>query len=328
MFVIRSKMTCPYCYSRNVSRILYGLHCMDILSKIYRLLHRSVLRGCIICADSSSHHCNRCGEEFGLENAEWRRYDDKEEQERRKAKHLSNALIMEVIALIDDDMWFDLERDLDWEVSDLKDVIIHPDVDVIKSNALLMKIISLSVNNSSDNRHRIYWETSKYGDIISQLNMGVIHINDEDISQNLAEELNRYCKALEQGNEIAQYILGKMYIKDRDVPENTSKGLELLKKSAENGCHAAMVDLAMLYTVGNEVSQDFGKALRLCFEAGLYGNADALYIIGALFQVGGYGVPRDYKKALQFYKEAITLKKREAVINPEYLLNHKVYHKE
>lgn len=61
-----TEVVCPYCGSRNIADIMYGMPVFD--AKLRRKLDEGkvALGGCEIEFDCPmpSHHCNDCGEEF------------------------------------------------------------------------------------------------------------------------------------------------------------------------------------------------------------------------------------------------------------------------
>ncbi len=61
-----TEVVCPYCGSRNIANIMYGMPVFD--AELRRELDEGTvaLGGCVIEIDRPmpTHHCNDCGEEF------------------------------------------------------------------------------------------------------------------------------------------------------------------------------------------------------------------------------------------------------------------------
>jgi DNA-directed RNA polymerase subunit RPC12/RpoP len=56
---------CPYCNSKNVGKILYGMPMFTKKLEKEMASGKIKLGGCCIIDDSPLYHCNDCGKEWG-----------------------------------------------------------------------------------------------------------------------------------------------------------------------------------------------------------------------------------------------------------------------
>lgn len=81
----------------------------------------------------------------------------------------------------------------------------------------------------------------------------------------------------------------------------------------------AAANLCNLYFYGNGVPRDFDKARELCEVAAGLDNANALTMLGEMYQ-SGTGLPQDRAKALDYYRKASALGHLHAQYSLGYVL--------
>lgn len=57
-------MICPFCESKNIAEILYGMPCMDEELKKDIEEGNIYLGGCCFSGEEPLYHCNDCGKDF------------------------------------------------------------------------------------------------------------------------------------------------------------------------------------------------------------------------------------------------------------------------
>ncbi|MEK7760113.1 MAG: tetratricopeptide repeat protein [Nitrospirota bacterium] len=86
-------------------------------------------------------------------------------------------------------------------------------------------------------------------------------------------------------------------------PSNTSTAD--LQKKATQGVAEAQTNLGLLYYYGRGVPRDYKKAREWFEKAAAQGDADAQYNLGVLYDFGK-GVPQDFSTARHWYEQAAT----------------------
>jgi TPR repeat protein len=82
-----------------------------------------------------------------------------------------------------------------------------------------------------------------------------------------------------------------------------AKAYKEFKPLAEQGNADAQYILGAMYSEGQGVPQDYVEAMRWYRKAAEQGDAHAQYILGAMYDEGE-GVPQDYTEALKWYRRA------------------------
>src|SRR5262245_51857043 len=78
----------------------------------------------------------------------------------------------------------------------------------------------------------------------------------------------------------------------------------LLEPLAKSGHAKATTYLAELYLHGHGVPSDPARAVELLEQAVIWGDGTAAWNLGAIYQSGGYGVPRNPSLARRFMQRA------------------------
>ena len=132
----------------------------------------------------------------------------------------------------------------------------------------------------------------------------------KDTDPNKAIEYLR--RAAEKGHPLAQNDLGASYqLKNANKygllsDERTSYFWKL--KAAESGVPTAEVSIGWEYMTANSaVSIDYSEAMKWNVAAFEHGDGEGAANIGMLYEKG-WGVPRDYTKAAEWYRKAIPMR--------------------
>lgn len=123
-----------------------------------------------------------------------------------------------------------------------------------------------------------YSKAAEQGDTWSQNRLGEMYQNGHGVTQDIVEAVKWYRMAAEQGNAEAQCNLGYLYIRWRDTPtvtEDIEEGVKWFIKSADQGNPNGQCALALAYRLGYGVKRDFIKALQLFEQAAAQGNKRA-----------------------------------------------------
>jgi S1-C subfamily serine protease len=99
--------------------------------------------------------------------------------------------------------------------------------------------------------------TPDQGDATAQKNLGVLHLNGQGVTQNLAAAASWFRKAAEKGNVDAQTSLGHMYDKGQGVPQDYAAAASWFRKAADQGDATAQYGLGFMYFNGQGVEQDY-----------------------------------------------------------------------
>ncbi|CAO3632385.1 unnamed protein product [Mucor hiemalis] len=116
-----------------------------------------------------------------------------------------------------------------------------------------------------------------------------------------------FVKASEKGCHLAQYFIGEIYQKGGyGIEQNYKTAREYYLKAAEKDHTPSQYCLGMQSFRGQGADINYLEALtwfEKTLKSGFY--EDTHYTVGFIYQIGGYGVETDYKKAIFFFGKAI-----------------------
>ena len=138
----------------------------------------------------------------------------------------------------------------------------------------------------------------------AQSNLGHLYENGLGVAINLSEAVRWDRLAAEQGNTYRQTRLGYRFENGLGVPRNDSLAAQWYARSAAAGDKAGQEWLALMYIDGRGVARNYKEAEKWLSLAAEQGSAWALRNIGWLYTNGGDGLPRDYVKAVDFFRKA------------------------
>ncbi|WP_314393351.1 SEL1-like repeat protein [Leptotrichia shahii] len=141
------------------------------------------------------------------------------------------------------------------------------------------------------------------GDVLAALNVAYSLPKNSDERNRICFELfENILKLSEDGDIFAQNELGDMYLYGYGIKEDEEEGMKWLKKSAKAGNWGTMHKLGnKYYNQGNygEAVEWYRKSFDKGFDWDGYNLANCYY--------NGYGVPKNYLKALKLYREVYDL---------------------
>ncbi|KAG0042124.1 hypothetical protein BGZ89_007048, partial [Linnemannia elongata] len=177
-----------------------------------------------------------------------------------------------------------------------------------------------------------YRKAAEQGDVIAQINTGIMYQEGLGVSQDHAEAMTWFhkaenqgyddalhfhgwlnddglsmsqetwliwtMKAIEQAIATAQNNIGILYQEGLGVSQDYAEAMTWFQKAAaEQGYAAAQHNIGMMYQEGLGVSQDYAEAMTWCRKAAEQGQVNAQYSIGYLYHQG-LGVSQDYAEAM------------------------------
>jgi len=159
-----------------------------------------------------------------------------------------------------------------------------------------------------------YKKSAELGYAKAQCELGGFYYRGEGFTQDYAKAVTWWRKAAEQGNADAQYCLGGCYADGNGVEEDDVKAAGWYRKAADLGQMFAMLKMAWLYKWGRGVKRDYAEAYGWFLKtAETYGWPDAQYHVGRCL-IKGIGVPKDYKKGVEWLREAVCEPKAEKLL--------------
>lgn len=172
---------------------------------------------------------------------------------------------------------------------------------------------SLKVIELSQKAIKVSKKAAKKGDPEAQLNMGRALIELKTHEDSLAA-FEWMTKSAEQGNSYAMNNIGMFYLSGDIVKKDEALGIEWLKRAALAKLDLAQFTLGKNYYYGNRpFPEDNDKAVFWLSEAADQGFIQAECLLAKCYQ-NGYGVNKDYEKAINLLKRA----EAQYTISPTY----------
>ena len=134
-------------------------------------------------------------------------------------------------------------------------------------------------------------------------------IGDNGYEKNEEEAIKYYKIVAEDGdaeNDFERsscYFLG-LIMEDNETEEDDIEAVSWYEKAIQKGSLGAANNLALMYEYGEGVTKDYKKAMELFKQAADGGNSTAMINIGYNYEFGECGQKMDLKKALKWYKKA------------------------
>lgn len=146
-------------------------------------------------------------------------------------------------------------------------------------------------------------KAAETGYAFAQTSLGAFYITNEKF-RNGAKAENWLGKAAKQGDARGQYYLGMLYESDLLGSPNYSKAKEQYELASAQDYAPAHTALGDLYYLGRgSIPEDNEKARTLYIRAAEENDPTALYRLGDIYY-NGYGVYKDYSKALEYFELA------------------------
>ncbi|CCB79077.1 hypothetical protein HBZC1_00910 [Helicobacter bizzozeronii CIII-1] len=168
-----------------------------------------------------------------------------------------------------------------------------------------------------------YKQSALMGNVVACIILGGMYESGREVSKDAQKAIEYYKKAGESGHkheigEIFQardgYLsIADMYVIGEGVPQDDQKALEYYQKAYHSKADAYEA-LGYAYRGhGTDMTMDLPasvrnipKALKYLKKAAELGSMDANTSLGDMYK-WGYGVPKDYDKAMEYYDKACDL---------------------
>jgi TPR repeat protein/transglutaminase-like putative cysteine protease len=159
--------------------------------------------------------------------------------------------------------------------------------------------------------YEILAHADRYGDALNDPNMGETGRSSAALvsSSVPAQHLKA---AAERGIALAEYRLSDRYLKGQGVKQDTARALALLESASAKGLGDAFNDLGIIYTDGKYVPKDDPRGLAYYRQAIEQGNSYAAYNLGRYYWFGEHGLPIDYSRAFQLFRDAAEMEDENA----------------
>lgn len=157
-------------------------------------------------------------------------------------------------------------------------------------------------NNNYEEALHYFAKAAELGSIQAQYQVGDIYYYGKTGYQDDGEAEKWYLKSAENGCVEAQYSLGNLYLGSKK-PEKNAEAAKWLQKAAESGHVTAQYNLGFMYHNGWGVTKDYKKAVMWYNYAAQKGSSDAQYSLGQMFYWGD-GVDRNYETAIKWFLDA------------------------
>lgn len=228
-----------------------------------------------------------------------------------------------------------------------------------QSNSKIQNIFALKYEKDDSKKIEWYLKAAEQNYVVAQYNIGTLYLKGNGVKQNYEKALEWFTKAAMQGYADAQYELGSMYEKGNGVEKDYEKALEWYIKAADKrknqpettyqydtyGCWSSYTitkklrlkdrntfanifndktyskddiehysrlakgneklqyKLGYIYEKSKVVPKDYKKAIEWYMKATELKNMKAAYALGRMYEEGN-GVPQDYEKAIEWYTKA------------------------
>jgi|GEM_PF-4346485 len=133
----------------------------------------------------------------------------------------------------------------------------------------------------------------------------VFQVEAQSYSTSDLKQIKALAKA---GNAKALYQLGQVYERGLGGANvNLKKAFKYYDQSAKSNYDSALLSLGNFYESGSGTSQSYSFAVNYYIAAAEQNNAEANYKLGNIYYTGAGEVPKDTKKAVNYYLKAFSL---------------------
>jgi TPR repeat protein len=153
-------------------------------------------------------------------------------------------------------------------------------------------------------------EVAKQGNANAQVRLGQEYLSGKSTRKDEFEAAIWFRKAADQGSAEGQNNLGLLYKYGRGVPEDEKQAVYWFRKAADKGFPNALTNLGVMLLSGEHRNES--EALKLLQRAAKKNDAEALFQLGQIYQLGNPVVEINYTEAMSFYRKAADLKHGEA----------------
>ena len=148
----------------------------------------------------------------------------------------------------------------------------------------------------------LYKEAAKRGSTRAMVRLGALSAEGTLVAGDLAKARDLFCLAAERGNSDGAYNCASLLWAGQGARENKKRALTLYRQAAAKGHGAANVLLGFWHQSGKApfIKRDARKALAHFEHAASYGNPNALYELGRMFEAGRV-LARNLERAQLYY---------------------------
>jgi TPR repeat protein len=181
---------------------------------------------------------------------------------------------------------------------------------------------------------------AQQGDADAENTLAVMYRRGLGVPRDFTNALSYFNKAATQNDAEAEFHLGMMYVNGLGVRKDTREGLQWITQSANHNFALAQSKLGTMYRSGKNVAQDYTAAMDWLAKAANQDDSNAQYELGCMYEMGqgtsastpeaikwlekaaanksvpaayelgrcyaSEGANKDYAKALEWYKQAVT----------------------
>jgi len=164
-----------------------------------------------------------------------------------------------------------------------------------------------SYSPATDKRLMALFEKRKLraakGDIVAQLNLGLMYFKGEGTSQNNSEAARWLQRPAEQGYAEAQYALAELYSSGVGITRSYEEAAVWYRKAAEQGFGAAQYKIGIMYAEGYGVRYNAIEAEKWLAKAAEGGDAKMQFNLAERY-ANGQGVRFNPREAEKWYRTA------------------------
>ncbi|MDE7413321.1 MAG: sel1 repeat family protein [Muribaculaceae bacterium] len=168
----------------------------------------------------------------------------------------------------------------------------------------------IGLNKNHTEAFKWFSRSAEQENMKAQHYLGIMYLYGAGVEKNPKEAEIWLNKSVNQGNEEAEIILAEMYLNGEGVKKNKKKAKEVYTKYAERGDLEAQYKLSQIYedeaVNGPNIYRDLNirKWIHWLEKSADQGHPLAEFRFGNFYQYGEYGWPKDYEKALYWYKRS------------------------
>lgn len=146
-------------------------------------------------------------------------------------------------------------------------------------------------------------QAAETGDLTAQHYLGYSYATGERVSENGAESVAWYERALRGGYLPSASNLGLLYYKGQVVTQDFTKAIYYTRMAAEKGLAQAQCNLGHFYYDGIVVSRDYGESFKWFQRAAEQGHTGGMVGVGRAYRFGN-GVKKNLDEAAKWFEKA------------------------
>lgn len=239
----------------------------------------------------------------------------------RKSKKMAKKTL-NYLTYLSDDIYeaFAKERYFDYIVMDVSPFFKNEMVCLEYKDGHVMPKVFVLYESKKDDYHHIVKKAEK-GNAKYQAKLGDIHLNGLYYNPDYDEAYNMYRKSADQGNKDGLYGLGYLYANGLGVQKDYKKAVENLYLAGQQNLGKACVLCGSLYFIGgNGLEKEERMAVELWKKAAELKDAKGLYLYGLCLKEGMEVQENNVKAYECFLKSA-----KKGYIDAQYMVGYYLY---